>query len=276
MKNNIFDTRRFASYFVYDLKNARSNYGLALLILGCFPAILYVLWVLFNTIWGDHWTSPAFGVRVGMFFLCMLILTLSFPSGHYGRLTDKRKGADWLMLPASRLEKFLSMILVSFVAIPLLFICFYNLTDWLLSVFDPTYGKALVAFRINDLLFQELSVDGEQMLWLSGNGLWIIWLNIVSNMLTFLLGALYFRKHKISATILCTIVASIAFSTVLSLLAVSGSFDGLGDYLMELEYGSHYARNLEWRINLLLLLPSLLIDCALLTAVWFRLKTLKH
>lgn len=277
MNSNIFNPKRFAGYLMYDMKNARNNYGLAMLILGCFPVIFYALWILFNNLWGDHWTSPIFVVRVGVFCLCLAILYISFPAQQYGKLTDRRSGADWLMLPASRLEKFLSMLIVSFVVVPLAFLTLYNLTDWILSLCDPTYGQALVSFRINDVLFDEAGIEigGEAVFRLSGNGFWIVWLSLVLNMLVFLLGALCFRKHKISGTILCEIALSLLFSTVVSFLAISGSFDGIVDYFDRVDEWD-LLHNIQLKVNLIIWLPYIIIGGGLLTAVWYRLKTLKH
>lgn len=275
--NKKFDLKRFADYLVYDLKNARVNYGLTLMILSCFPVIFYALWILFNNLWGDHWTSPIFGIRIGVFFVCLGILAMSFPSLQYGRLTDKRAGSDWLMLPASRLEKYLSMLTVSFVILPLIFFFFYNLTDWILSLCDPTYGTALVSFRLNDAIASDggIVIGGEQVFRFTGNGFWLIWLSFAANISVFLLGALCFRKHKISGTILCEILVSILFSTVVSMLAVSGSFDGIVHYLEKADEWE-VMRNIQLKANLLLWIPNLIMTGGLLVAVWFRLKNMKH
>lgn len=277
MNSNIFNSKRFAGYLLYDMKNVRNNYGLALLILGCFPVIFYALWILFNNLWGDHWTSPMLGIRIGIFFVCFAILYVSFPSQQYGKLTDRRSGADWLMLPASRLEKFLSMLIVSFVVVPLVFLFLFNLTDWILSLCDPTYGQALVSFRINDLLAKEggFLIGGESFFRFTGNGFWLIWLSAISNMSVFLLGALYFRKHKIAGTMLFQIAASIVFSTLISLLAVYGSFDGIEDWIKRMDKNT-LVQNIELKVNLFLWAPYVILLGSLLTAVWFRLKTLKH
>lgn len=275
MNSNIFDLKRFSGYFVYDLKNARNNYGLALLILGCFPVIFYSVWILFNNIWGDHWTAPVFWVRVTVFFLCLAILYISFPASQYGKLTDRRAGADWLLLPASRLEKFLSMLVVSFIAVPLAFLVLYNLTDWILSLCDPTYGQALVSFRINDLIGEEVMIGGESVFRFSGNGFWLIWLSTIASMSVFLLGALCFRRHKIAGTILCEIAFSILFSMIVSMLAVYGSFEGIVEYFDRLDE-EDILRHLELKANLALWVPYILVLGSMLTAVWWRLKNLKH
>ena len=105
-----FDLKRFGQYLKYDLNNLRANYGLTLLILACFPVVLYVIYILINLIfngllggWADwHWSSPSMGFRIGMFFVCLIVLVVSFPSQQYGKLTEKRYGSDWLLIPASR------------------------------------------------------------------------------------------------------------------------------------------------------------------------------
>ena len=61
----------------------------------------------------------------------------------YGYLTEKKAGSNWLMVPASKAEKFVSMLLMVCIVIPLLFFVVYMVLDGFLSLVDPTYGQAL-------------------------------------------------------------------------------------------------------------------------------------
>ncbi|MBQ8021571.1 MAG: hypothetical protein IJ255_02625 [Bacteroidales bacterium] len=285
--NKYFDFKRFGKYLAYDLRNLRANYGLTLLILGCFPLFFYVINIIFNVIYHGFlgewagWSSPGFPARVSMFFVCLLVLVVSFPVQQYGKLTEKRYGSDWLMIPASRLEKFLSMLTVSLLVVPLAYLVSFNLTDWILSLLDPTYGQALVTWNINEAMYGNAGavvvngvVADDMPVTLGGGGLWLLWSSIIEGIFIFLLGALCFQRRKVAKTILCLIGLSIILSSVLSFIAfhhmdLDAYFDSLDPERMQ---------NLNWnfRINLALWMHWLIVLGGLGTAIWFRLKTLKH
>lgn len=283
--NKYFDFNRFSRYFAYDLHNLRANYGLSLLILGCIPVVLYLITVFFNLLthglfgaW-QGWVSPPFAARVSLFFVALMILVISFPIKQYGALTEKRYGSDWLMIPASRLEKFTSMMVVSLVVVPLAFMVLFNLTDWLLSIFDPTYGTAIVSVRLNEIMYgagAAMNFDDFSMpVALGANGLWILWSFIIEGMLIFLLGALCFKRKKAPMTILCLFALSMIFSVVLSLVVYhfSGNIETWAETI-----DPERLQNMNWnfRINFLMWMRLVVILGGLGVAIWFRLKTLKH
>ena len=137
--NNIFDLERFGKYFVYDLKTARSNYGLTMLIVAGVPVILYVLSIIFSTIFTLHMQAPSLPLRIVFFCIATVIMFMSFPAQAYGRITDKKAGSEWVLIPASKLEKYLSMVIITGIIVPLVFFALYFLTDAILSFLDPTY-----------------------------------------------------------------------------------------------------------------------------------------
>ena len=289
--NKYFDSKRFGRYLAYDLHNLRANYGLSLLLLGCMPVVLYLLTVLVNLLthglfgsW-EGWVTPPIGARIGIFFVTLLILCISFPVKQYGALTEKRYGSDWLMIPASRLEKFLSMMLVTLVVVPFAFLICYNLTDGVLSLCDPTYGKALASINLNEMMYganagwNEVSlmeVNGRSVpVALGGGGFWILWTNMMRTLLVFLLGALCFKRKKVPMTILCLIALSIVLSTILSLFFVHFS-GNIEQWFESLDVEKLQNANWNLRVNLAIWMDVIVIVGGLGTAIWFRLKTLKH
>jgi hypothetical protein len=137
--NEIFDFKRFWTYFKYDLKQAWRNHSKAAIMIGGASAIFYVIWVLASLVFTQHWSSPIIYARMGVFFLAFAILEL-YMVRTYGHLTDKKAGSNWLMVPASKAEKFVSMLLMVCIVIPLLFFVVYMVLDGFLSLVDPTYG----------------------------------------------------------------------------------------------------------------------------------------
>ena len=61
--NNIFNIKRFCNYFLYDLRNAKNNYGLSLLILGVMPVVLYIIVQLFSLIFTQYAINLPLGVK---------------------------------------------------------------------------------------------------------------------------------------------------------------------------------------------------------------------
>lgn len=134
--DNTFKISRFGKYFVYDLKRQWKNIGMLMLIFALSPIIFYMIYMFFAAMFdggllkiftGTGIDGPSGGVRFGIFAVMTTIFVMLFPSRAYGEITNKAKGSEWLMLPASRLEKFTSMMLISLIVIPLVLRC------WLFS-----------------------------------------------------------------------------------------------------------------------------------------------
>lgn len=116
--DNTFKISRFGKYFVYDLKRQWKNIGMLMLIFSLFPIIFYMIYMFFAAMFdgglmkifiGLEIDGPAGGTRFGVFAVMSTIFVMLFPSRAYGEITNKAKGSEWLMLPASRLEKFTSI-----------------------------------------------------------------------------------------------------------------------------------------------------------------------
>ena len=136
--SNTFNFSRFRKYFVYDLKRQWKNIGMLMLIFALSPVIFYMLYMFFAALFdgglmklfsGMSIDGPSIWVRFGMAAVMITIFVMLFPSRAYGEITNKAKGSEWLMLPASRLEKFTSMMLISLIVIPLVYVVGYFLSD---------------------------------------------------------------------------------------------------------------------------------------------------
>ena len=119
--NNTFSFRRFGSYFAYDIRRWASSYGPTLLVMSFFPVILYTLILVYSLLFRQMWCAPSETTRIIVGCIVSAVLSLTYPASVYGFVTDKRAGSAFLMLPASRLEKFLSMILNTVVVVPMIF-----------------------------------------------------------------------------------------------------------------------------------------------------------
>ena len=146
MKNDIFNFRRFGKYFTTDFRTCCANYGLSLLTISMLvPIVLYVIIVTINQIMHNTWDGPDIGLRVFAFAVAMICMVVTMPVKCYGKITEKQYGSFWLTLPASRLEKFISMILMTCIIVPVSGALLYLGLDALICAFDHTCGQNLFA-----------------------------------------------------------------------------------------------------------------------------------
>lgn len=275
MSNN-FNFTRFGKYFVYDLKRQWKNIGMLMLIFALFPIIFYMLYMFFSALFdgglmkmftGGEITGPELWVRFGVFGCVGTIFLMLFPSRAYGEITDKAKGSEWLMLPASRLEKFSSMTLITLIVIPLVFIIVYLFSDALVCLFDKTCGDSLVSFRINDAM-------GSDDLTFPANGFWILAANVVVSASIFLLGGLIFKKWKVVGTVLVLFAIGMVWSFALSAFIINADLEGFGLWIAD--WTQRHADNLDLWYNGFINAYILLVVAICETASWFRIKRIQH
>ena len=272
--SEIFNFKRFGTYFLYDLRQMWRKHSRAAILIGGSVVIFYVVWVLCSLVFAQHWSAPIVGAR---FVLLMLAFTaLEFYQARtYGYLTDKAEGSDWLMVPASRTEKFISMLLVTLVVIPLLFLVVYFTLDGFLSLVDPTYGKALISGFWSTYvgLLEAIGGLGEAspIVFSTGVLLFSGIIGFICNFLYFLLCGVCFKQHKIvwGIAIMC------AFSMALSIL-----FGLLVPILMFKMPMTDIDEMQAARIVVGVLNGTLVFCCVLALGlgwgVWRRVKTLQH
>ena len=233
--DNTFKISRFGKYFVYDLKRQWKNIGMLMLIFALFPIIFYMLYMFFAALFdgglmkifiGLEIDGPAGWTRFGVFAVMSTIFVMLFPSRAYGEITNKEKGSEWLMLPASRLEKFTSMMLISLVVIPLVYVVVYFLSDAFVCLLDKSCGDSLMSFRINKEI-------GSSDFVIPANGLWILASSIVGNAIVFLLGGLIFKKWKVVGTVLVLFALQMVFSGLLSVFITNADLEWWGNWFAD-------------------------------------------
>lgn len=274
--NNTFNFNRFGKYFVYDLKRQWKNIGMLMLIFALFPIIFYMLYMFFAALFdggimrlftGIEILGPAIWTRFGVFAAMTVIFVMLFPSRAYGEVTDKAKGSEWLMLPASRLEKFASMMLISLVIIPFVYVVVYLLSDAFVCLLDKSCGDSLISFRLNTEMVDNSIV-------IPANGFWILAGSIVESAIVFLLGGLIFKKWKVVGTVLVLFALQIVFSGLLSAFITNADLEWWGNWFSD--WTVRHADNLDFWMNAFINFWLLLIVAICGTWSWFRLKRLQH
>lgn len=267
--NNVFDIKRFGNYFLYDLRRAKNNYGLSLLILGLIPVILYIFFGFFRLISGsgmDIGEMPDELKYMGVFISCTVVI---FGAGAklYGFLTGKKAGSDFLMLPASTFEKWLAMSLIVCVVLPLVLGVLLFASDGVMGLLFPnTYGTRLFTADLGQEWIRQLSESG-----VSINIPAYLFLQWCLDILIFTLGAICFKKAKVAKTLLCLIL----FGMMISLLALIFFGHAHLDFdWLESTFGTpeKAVSAINWTISLVYAVGIGL----LLGGTYYRLRTLKH
>ena len=123
--NEVFDIKRFGKLVQYEVVNYMPRFFKSLLI---FTSIIFAMWTMDSDMLA---ASRAHLVQ----FLFTLAVTLS-PFIVYKDVNNRKKGYIYAMIPASTLEKLLSMIVICVVVVQLLSYAVLEATDillWLLS-----------------------------------------------------------------------------------------------------------------------------------------------
>jgi hypothetical protein len=294
--NDIFDFKRFGKYFVSDLGSCAANYGLSLLTLAILtPVALYMITSAFSFILGNGWDGPDMGSRATIFGIGMFCLAVTMPVKCYGKITEKQYGTFWLTLPASRLEKVISMIVMTCIITPLLGIGLYLGTDALICGLDSSCGDS-IAYGLAELVRGIGDLDGalaDVKINLLNNGITIDestekvfqqltspWLYIDEGFcitLPFLLGAICFRKGKTVKTFLAIAVISTAIS-IISTPIMMGYVDGfLSESMTDIENANALLNSgLIKNLAAIDMISDTILNLALVAGIWFRVKTLKH
>lgn len=270
MKNEVFNGSRFWSYFKYDLTQMWRNHVKAAILIGFSGLILYILGIAFNAVFDKVWAAPTFVARAIVFALSIFALEL-YQTRTYGYLTNRRKGAAWLMLPASGFEKWLSMMIMTLLVIPVAFLCTYTAIDGILSLADPTYGPMLLgsAKGAVENVSAALAQANEEYSTTWTLGLFVLPMlaGYMCNFLYFLLCGVTFRRNKILWAFLILFGTSILLSTVMTTFGLQSNYD-----IEELSDAETIIRSvLNWSTCI-----TLAIAACFAGGIFYRIKTLKH
>lgn len=271
--NNVFSAKRFGKYFLYDLNNAKSNFGISLLILGLLPIIIFMISELFSLLFNGAFTNNSDASLPGRIMgacVAVAVVLMVGPVKLYGHVTDKRAGSSFLMLPASTFEKWLSMVLMVVLVLPVCFSCVYLLSDSLMGVIFPnSFGKPVFSLPLDEVK----AFMAEQLPNVHFSIIGLTFANWVMYVLFFALGAIVFKKGKVGKCILVLFGLAMLFSLILTaIVGVSADAD-LESFLTGLNLDPEVAAKIF--INFCRVVMGLEI-AALLALLYARLRTIKQ
>ncbi len=206
--NNTFDIHRFGQLFLKDLRSIYPLFGRVLIGLALVPLFCWTWNALMN-----GYTIPPDGRQNTTFIIMMIVLMIS-PAILYGNCNRMKKGIHFAMLPASKLEKYLSMILVTAVVCPVLYVVATLLVDMLLTLlpFGPFEGWFWESDSFGFVYL--LSEVGAEV---GGSASYVLLTNLLLTSSLFMFTNTIFKKNKALNTILWCIILSF----VLSLLGIN-------------------------------------------------------
>ena len=230
--NEVFDIKRLGRLIKYEVINYIPNFFKSLLI---FASVIAAVWIFSLTV--DFNACPhSRALLVNVLFVLAIVLS---PFIVYKDMNDRKKGYIYAMIPASTLEKLLSMIVLCVVIVPLLAYAVLTATDlllWLLS--KAGIGPFLHMEFYNPFTAVKL-VDDEYLLphiYPVFDSI-IYFVNLIAYTIMF---NTIFRKNKVLKTILFNMAMSFAF-VILTAVVVNittpefweDMFEGLVEWLDE-------------------------------------------
>lgn len=230
--NETFDIKRLGRLIKYEVINYIPNFFKSLLI---FASVIAAVWIFSLTV--DFNVCPH--SRAGLVNALFVLAIALSPFIVYKDMNDRKKGYIYAMIPASTLEKLLSMIVLCVVIVPLLAYAVLTSTDlllWLLS--KAGIGPFLHMEFYNPFTAVKL-LDEEYMLphiYPVFDSI-IYFVNLIAYTIMF---NTIFRKNKVLKTILFNMAMSFAF-VILTAVVVNVTtpefwedmFEGLIEWLDE-------------------------------------------
>ena len=221
--NNTLDIKRFGKVLRRDGLNFFPNLILTLAILWAIPVVIYLSTCLMPT-FGTYHVYDAMS-RISVIEALTNIALIIAPARLYRYCNDSRKGIGYAMMPASTLEKFLSMVIYCVIVTPIIYIAGALAIDSILALFNGPYeGYAMsiyfdraAQFNIvadrNGVYFGDTLPDFMNTVspaFMTISGL----LSILMLSSIFMFGNMIFKKHKTGKMIGILIVISIVLMIV--------------------------------------------------------------
>ena len=264
--SNTFNFKRFWKYLRYDLVSAVQDSGTLLISIAAMPVWFYVIQQLLSLVFNGEFRTISSAALIVAYIVSLTVTVIFFPVQHYGKLTDKKAGSDWILIPASRFEKFVSLLVVCCVAVPVVWFAIIAACDGLLYLVFGTYDTFVLPtiFQAMGSAVAEVHTDNVNFVF---NGPVFTYLSWCENILAFALGAIFFRKNKIVYTFLTMMAIGIACTII------TAAFFG-GD--VHIEPGDITEDSLLRLLNFGLCAIYVVVFALLDLGLYFRIKTLKH
>ena len=216
--NNTFDWNRFCKVVNKDFRNLWPMFGTTMIVLATLP---FAVWLLTLVVSRDAVIGPDY--RVAMIMVVSSFAALMVPSRLYRTMNLRNEGIYYAMLPASKLEKFLSMMLFTFIVAPVVVYLGSMALDIVLRLLPAgSYREWLWQGSGGFPLVTTIPLDDDTM---PGFHSWLLptssWTSCLSFPAIFLFAATLFKKHKVIYTFLILYALEFVLTIVSIPVAVS-------------------------------------------------------
>ena len=271
--NNTFDWNRFGKVLKKDLHNLWPMFGTTMIILAALP---FTIWLLALVINHEFTIGPDW--RVIMIMMVSGLAALMLPSRLYRTMNLRNEGIYYAMLPASKLEKFISMLLFTFIVAPVAVYLGSMLIDIILTLlpagpYRQWLWKGNWGFPVfNVLNDDEMASAGIHSGWFTAS----MWTSFLASPALFLYAATLFKKHKVLYTFLVLYLLEFVGSIILIpiLVALSQTPD-----FMEWLYDTFHLwtpeRIIGWLCGITTVFNSI-IAVLFIWLTWRRLKKMAY
>ena len=175
------------------------------------------------------------------------------------------------MIPASAFEKWLSMMIMALIVLPIVLAVVFLTLDWIMAVIDPTVGNSLLYYihhgynAFSDALV-EVNTEYETF-WTPETFVPVMLASFCFNYLFFLICGICFKKNKILNAILVIILFSIVWSIIMNQFGAPTYYN--------FENFSEAQGFIEKMLDTMTLITSLLA-AGIAGGIYYRIKTIKH
>ena len=277
--NNTFSFNRFKNLLLKDGKMYVRNYGTSLIVWCSLNAIFWI----FNLLFGSETNSI---VRFGMLCIWMAGAMMMVPEKVFGKANLSREGVGFAMMPASSLEKFVSMFIYCAIVTPIVVFFGGFLVDTLLSLFPfGGFENPIHLYSLNEIYrmadseggmaqFGDTSIPFDTVLPIGIMRAQII-LKVLQWSAIFMLGNMLFKKHKAGKTFACVLGISYVLSSLLALIFVKSEWfknamEGI-ETLNEMQFAQGFRMSMVWGVVI-----GIVITSVLLYFTYRKIKTQKY
>lgn len=266
--NEVFDIKRFGKLVQYEVVNYMPRFFKSLLI---FASIIFATWMLSLTMDSDMWAASRAPLVQFLFTLAVMLA----PFIVYKDINNRKKGYIYAMIPASTLEKLLSMIVICVVVVQLLSYAVLEATDillWLLS-------QAGVGSFVHLDMYNPFA-DNWGTVTLNNGGIGEFGLPLLDSFLSTEVPIFYammfnviFRKNKVLKTVLFNMALAFVSVVLITMLFDTDFIDNAWDMLrncFDSEEGFIIFWLVFWRIS------ALLFGFLYLVITYFRIKKVNY
>ena len=281
--NNTLDIKRFGKILKHDGLNYFPNLILTLAILWAIPVVVYLFTSLMPTDDTEHIFDP-FG-RVNVIDTILKIAIIIAPARLYRYCNDSRKGIGYAMLPASTLEKFLSMVFYCVVVTPIVYIAGALAIDSILALFNGPYEGFAATYYFDSFAQFNHSIENAHIVFNEDDALLLFnsmsptmltvlgLLGMLTLSSTFMFGNMIFKKHKTGKTIGILILLAIIF------MIISVNYAATHEYVFErmAENGTtEFVKRFLYIATNTMFYTEIIVSALLLFGVYRKIKTQKY